>query len=78
MPVELEGKEPTPKQLRGLIHHARKEEVKMVFVQPQFSARSAKTIADAIGGKVMHADPLASNWAENLMEVAEKFKAALK
>ena len=76
IPVEIEGKEPSPRQLKNLIHHAREEGVKMVFVQPQFSTRSAKTVAEAIGGQVMFADPLELNWVENLLEVAEKFKAA--
>jgi len=78
IPVEMEGKEPPPRQLEGLIQRARKEGVKVVFVQPQFSTRSAETIARALGGQVMRADPLAANWAENILQVAEKFRDALR
>ncbi|MBU2497838.1 MAG: zinc ABC transporter substrate-binding protein [Proteobacteria bacterium] len=78
IPIEMEGKEPRPRQLEELIQRGRKEGVKVVFVQPQFSSKSANTIAQALKGQVMYADPLASNWAENLLEVAEKFREALR
>ncbi len=78
IPIELEGKKPSPRKLLQLIKEARKNSIKVIFVQPQFSEKSAETIADAIGGKVVFADPLAEDWKNNLLEVAEKFKVALK
>jgi len=78
VPIEIEGKEPKPAQLRELIEHAREGGIKFVFVQPQFSARSAKLIAGEIGGQVVLADPLAEDWAGNLRAVARKFKTALR
>jgi zinc transport system substrate-binding protein len=76
--IEIEGKAPKPAQLRELIERARKDGIKFVFVQPQFSARSAKLIAREIGGQVVFADPLAEDWTENLQSVARKFDAALR
>ncbi len=76
--VEMEGKEPGPVDLRELIHHAREEGIKVIFVQPEFSTKSAETIAKAIEGEVVFANPLASDWADNLKKVATKFEAALK
>jgi len=78
VPIEIEGKEPKPAQLKELIEHARKHQIKVVFVQPQFSTKSAEQVAKEIGGQVAFVDPLALNWAENLREVATKFKAVLK
>jgi zinc transport system substrate-binding protein len=78
IPVELEGKEPTPRELQELIVLAKKDGIKVIFVQPQFSIKSAETIAKAIGGKVMKADPLALNWADNLEEVAAAFEPVLR
>jgi zinc transport system substrate-binding protein len=77
-PIEIEGKEPKAADLSQLIQHARERQIKVVFVQPQFSSTSAKVIAEAIGGQTIAADPMALDWANNLREVAEKFKAALK
>lgn len=78
IPIEMEGKDPKPAQLKALIEHAREEGIRVVFVQPQFSRRSAELIAREIGGQVMAADPLAEDWAANLRRVADKFEAALK
>lgn len=78
VPVQVEGKNPKPAQLKELIEHAREKNIKMIFVQPQFSAKSAKLVAKEIGGEVAFVDPLAENWSANLHEVANKFRAALK
>lgn len=78
VPIEIEGKTPKPAQLEELIELARRNGIRIVFVQPQFSAKSAELIAREIGGEVAFVDPLAENWMENLREVAGKFKAALK
>ncbi len=76
--IEIEGKEPKPAQLAQLIKYAQKEGIRVVFVQPRFSVKNAETIAKAIQGQVVFADPLAEDWAKNLREVAAKFKAALR
>jgi len=78
VPVEIEGKEPKPSQLKALIDEAKRAGIQVIFVQPQFSARSAEAIANAIGGKVVAADDLHPDWAENLRSQARKFKEALR
>jgi zinc transport system substrate-binding protein len=78
VPIEIEGKDPKPAQLQRLIEHARASKINVIFVQPQFSAKSAEQIAKAIHGQVLPADPLAEDWTANLRTVAEKFKAALR
>ena len=76
--IESEGKEPKPAQLRKLIEHARKNDINVVFVQPQFSTKSATVVAREIGGEVIPVDPLAENWLTNMRVVADKLKQALK
>jgi zinc transport system substrate-binding protein len=76
--VEMEGKEPKPADLKHLIRHARERGIEVIFVQPEFSTKSAEAIAKAIGGKVVFANPLALDWANNLKEIASEIKAALK
>ena len=78
VPVEVEGKSPKPAHLREIIEHARQDDIRVIFVQPQFSTKSARIIAAAIGGKVVVADPLAEDWAENLRRQTIKFKEALR
>ena len=78
VPIEIEGKDPKPAQLKELIEHARENDIKVVFVQPQFSTKSAELVAREIGGQVAFANPLAEDWMANLREVADKFESALK
>lgn len=78
VPIEIEGKDPKPAQLKELIRHARENKIKVVFVQPQFSTKSADVVAREIGGQVAFADPLAEDWMANLQAVADKFQSALK
>jgi len=78
VPVEIEGKNPKPAQLKELIENAKEKNIKVIFVQPQFSTKSAELIAREIDGQVVFADPLAQDWANNLRAVAAKFRAALR
>lgn len=77
-PVETGGKEPGPADLARLISLARERGIRAIFVQPQMSRRSAQTVADAIGGTVITADPLAEDWAENLRRVASAMSGVLR
>lgn len=77
VPVEQEGKEPKGAQLSRLIEDAKKEGIKVLFVSPQHSKRSAKTIADAIGAKIVEIDPLSKKWDESLRSMVEILCEAL-
>lgn len=78
IPIEMEGKEPKPGELKDLINYAKKRDIKVIFVQPQFSRQAAQTIARSIGGQIAFLDPLAPDWPHNLREAANKFKADLR
>lgn len=76
--VEYSGNQPSARHLTKLIEQARRESVRAVFVQPQFSQQAAETIAKEIEGKVVPLDPLAADYIVNLEAVAEKTVAALQ
>lgn len=78
VPIEIEGKSPKPAHLKALIENARKDGILVIFVQPQFSTKSAGLVAREIGGQIVFADPLSDDWLENLRRVATKFIEALK
>ena len=78
LPIQVEGKEADMKHLQKLIDYAKKENIKVIFMEPQFSKKQAKVIANAIGGKVIAIDPLAEDWGKNLVSIAETFKATMK
>jgi len=78
IPVQIGGKEPTARQLARLIELAKEDEVKVIFVQPQFSKKGAEALAKAIGGAVVPLDDLAPDYLKNLREIAVKLDSALQ
>lgn len=76
--VEIEGQQPSPKQLVALIDRAKKAGVRLIFVQKQFGAGSAQAVAEAIGGAVVPLDPLAEDYIANLRIMAEHIAKGLR
>ena len=76
--IEVEGKEPSPKDMVRIIAMGKKAGTKVIFVQPLFSEKSANIIAKQIGAKVFRLDPLAADWSGNLRSAAHAFVDALK
>jgi zinc transport system substrate-binding protein len=72
--VEIEGKSPGTRHLVELIREARRDGVRVIFVQPQFDPSSAEEITAAIGGEVVPIDPLARDVLRNLEEMAKSVK----
>ncbi len=77
IPIEIEGKEPSVKEMAAFIKLAQKEHITVLFVQPQTSLRSVNTIAKQIGARVEILDPLAADWKENLLHVTKILAEAL-
>ncbi len=70
--IESGGKSPTPKHLNEIIRLAKKKDIKVIFIQPQFDPSTAKTFAAAIGGTVLQINPLAENILQNLEYIAHQ------
>ena len=77
VPVEVGGKEPSAKELTALIDHAKKDGVKVIFVEPQFSSKTARAVAEAIGGAVVPLDPLNPDYIHNLENLAAQVQKAM-
>jgi len=70
--VEIEGKSPKPREMIQVIKEAKKEHVRVIFTQPEFSDKSAKIIAKEVGVKVVKISPLNPKWSQNLIHMAEE------
>jgi zinc transport system substrate-binding protein len=77
VPIEWEGKSPSPRELEEVIAKAKGDNVKVIFVQPQFDQRTARKVAESIGGSVALADPLAEDVLANLEAMALAIRNAL-
>jgi zinc transport system substrate-binding protein len=58
IPVEYEGKSPSPFYFQELINMAKNENIKAIFIQEQFDTENAKVISDEIDGKLIIINPL--------------------
>lgn len=76
--VETGGSEPSARELARLIERAGRDSVRVIFVQPQFAAKSAEAVAREIGGAVVPIDPLAYDWLTNLRDMAARIREALE
>lgn len=77
--IESGGKEPGPGKLAEIIKLGRESGIKTVFVQPQFSQKSAGVIARELDAEVVTLDPLSPDWDDNLIKAAKAIReAALK
>jgi zinc transport system substrate-binding protein len=78
VPIEKGGKEPGARTPADLIERAKRESIKVIFVQPQFDDKLAKQVAEAIGGRTLSIDPLSADYIGNLRAVARKIAEAMK
>jgi zinc transport system substrate-binding protein len=78
VPIEHEGKEPGPRALTALIEQAKREQVKVIFVQPQYNSKSAAEVAREIGGRILAIDPLSADYSGNLRRIAQEIAAAAR
>lgn len=78
IPIEIEGKEPSPGHIAKIINYAKENNIKTIFAQDQFSLDSAEVIAKEIDAKVVLIDPLAENYLDNLLKIARAIKNSNK
>ena len=69
--IEMDGKEPTPAQLKTLVETARKDDVKIVFIQKEFDKKNAEIIAKETGCKLVSINPLDYQWHDEMIHIAK-------
>lgn len=75
--LEEGGLEPGPHHLAEVITMIRERGVEALFVQPQFSATSARRAAAAMEVRVVELDPLARDYLVNMRAMAMEIQGAL-
>jgi zinc transport system substrate-binding protein len=76
--VEQEGKEPDAEYIIRLIQEAKELDIHVVFVSPEYSSKSAETIAKEIDGQVVSIDPLAEDYINNMRAIESTMKQAMQ
>jgi zinc transport system substrate-binding protein len=74
----MEGeKEPGPRHLQEVIELGRKNNITVVFVEPEFNPKAAEVIAREMNASIVYLDPLAGNYLDNMRTVGEKIAESL-
>ncbi len=69
--VEMDGKEPSPAQLKQLVETARGADARVVFVQREFDQKNAALIAEETGCKLTVINPLSYDWHKEMIQIAK-------
>jgi len=69
--IEAHGKSPSPQHLSGIIKQAKKDNVQVVFIQEEFDQKNAETIAKELGAEIVTINPLAYDWAGEMIKIAK-------
>lgn len=69
--IEMEGKEPSPSQLKALVKAALSHQAKVVFVQQEFDQKNAELIAQETGCQLTGINPLAYDWSREIIRIAK-------
>lgn len=69
--IEMDGKEPSPAQLKLLVDTARDHDAAVVFVQREFDQKNAEIIAKEAGCRLITINPLNYNWDKEMIHIAK-------
>lgn len=73
--IEHEGKEPSPAELKSLIDRCKKEQIRVIFIQPEFDKQHATLIAKETGAHIVSINPLNYRWDEEMLSIARNLAA---
>lgn len=73
IPIEIDGKEPSPAGIENLILKAKKENITVIFASPESSTKSATVIAEEIGGTLVLVSGLEEDYLGNIRKVTQAF-----
>lgn len=70
--IEMDGKEPSPAQLKQLVETAKANQTKVVFIQQEFDKKNAELIAKETGCRLAVINPLDFHWNKELIRIAKE------
>ena len=73
--IEVEGKSPKMKEMMKVINTIKKENLKIIFAQPEFSTKAAEFIAQESGAKLGYFSPLQTPWGRESYRFSKNTKS---
>ncbi len=75
--IHVGGREPTARDIQQIVQIAEENSINVIFVEPQFSHKAAVSIAEELKATVVVIDPLAEEYLDNFLIVADAMKGAM-
>jgi zinc transport system substrate-binding protein len=72
--LESGGKEPLTQHVKEVVDLAKKEKIKVIYIQSEFDRENARVFAEEIGGEIIQVAPLNPDWSKNLTGMAQIMK----
>ena len=69
--LEPGGKQPTPQRIAELVDFAKKEDIRVIYIQSDLDREQARVFAEEIDGEVLEMWPLNPKWEENLLKITD-------
>lgn len=69
--VERDGKEPSPREMKHIIDRAAHDDIHVMFIQPEFDHRSARTLVQSTSTQLVDINPLARDWKAEMLHIAD-------
>lgn len=69
--IELDGKEPSPAQLKQLVDVAKQYQSKIVFIQQEFDQKNAELIAKETNCRLVSINPLDYHWNKEMIHITK-------
>jgi zinc transport system substrate-binding protein len=69
--IEIEGKDPRPKQIAEMLSLAKQRNVRTIFTEPQHSSKGAQVLALELGIPTEQIDPYTENYPDMLGKLAQ-------
>ena len=72
IPLEIEGKAPSPVHFKEMTDLAIRSKISVIFIQQQFDQENAEVLARETGAEIIQFDPLDLHWRNQMLYIAEQ------
>ena len=69
--IQVEKRTPSPRELLGIIKVAKRDAIRVIFMQEQFNERPAKMISQRTGARIVKMNPLEENCLKTIQNAVE-------
>ena len=76
LPLEIEGKSPSPAHLKEMTDLARVKHISKILIQSQFDRKNAEILARETGSEIIQFDPLDLHWGKQMSYIAEQLNSS--